>query len=63
MSKVSVTLEKGKMSEREVRDTQERAAARAREVIQQRGGGDVSQDKARREMEKLAQRDHREGKI
>jgi hypothetical protein len=51
------------MSERQVRDSIERASATARNIAQQRGEGDRSQDSFRKDMVKNAERDRKEGKI
>jgi hypothetical protein len=61
--KAHVKLEKERMSEREVRDSIDRAAARARVLEQKKGNGDRSQDELRRKMTENAERDRREGKI
>lgn len=58
-----VDLQKEKMSERQVRDSIEKASATARNIAQQRGEGDRSQDSFRRDMVKNAERDRKEGKI
>lgn len=58
-----VDLQKEKMSERQVRDSIERASATARNIAQQRGEGDRSQDSFRKDMVKNAERDRKEGKI
>ena len=46
--KYNVDLQKEKMSERQVRDSIERASATARNIAQQRGEGDRSQDSFRK---------------
>jgi hypothetical protein len=51
------------MSESEVRAKLEKAAATARNIAAQKGKGDVSQDAMRRQMEKHAEQDKKEGKI
>jgi hypothetical protein len=61
--KYNVDLQKEKMSERQVRDSIERASATARNIAQQRGEGDRSQDSFRKDMVKNAERDRKEGKI
>ena len=58
-----VDLQKEKMSERQVRDSIERASATARNIAQQRGEGDRSQDSFRKDMIKNAERDRKDGKI
>ncbi len=63
MSTFKVNLEQGKMSESEVRAKLEKAAATARNIAAQKGKGDVSQDAMRRQMEKHAEQDKKEGKI
>lgn len=61
--KFDVKLEQGKMTESEVRAKLEKAAATARNVAAQAGKGDISQDSMRRQMEKHAEADKKEGKI
>jgi hypothetical protein len=61
--KYNVDLQKEKMSERQVRDSIERASATARNIAQQRGEGDRSHDSFRKDMVKNAERDRKEGKI
>jgi hypothetical protein len=62
--KFDVKFEKQKgMKEADVRESIARAAARARDVAAQQGKGDVSQESLRREMEKYAEKDRREGRI
>jgi hypothetical protein len=51
------------MSERQVRDSIEKAAQTARNISQQRGEGDRSHDSFRKDMVKNAERDRKEGKI
>ena len=58
-----VNLESEKMSERQVRDSIERASQTARIISQKRGEGDKSHDSFRRDMVKNAERDRRDGKI
>ena len=58
-----VDLQKDKMSEREVRDSIEKAAQTARNISQKRGEGDRSHDSFRQDMVKNAERDRKEGKI
>lgn len=58
-----VNLQSEKMSERQVRDSIEKAASTARIVSQQRGEGDKSHDSFRRDMVKNAERDKKDGKI
>jgi len=58
-----VDLQKEKMSERQVRDSIEKASATARNIAQHRGEGDRSQDSFRKDMVKNAERDRKEGKI
>jgi hypothetical protein len=58
-----VNLESEKMSERQVRDSIEKASQTARIISQQRGEGDKSHDSFRRDMVKNAERDRRDGKI
>ena len=61
--KYQVHLEKEKMSERQVRDSIEKAAQTARNIAQQRGEGDRSHDSFRKDMVKNAERDRKDGKI
>jgi hypothetical protein len=58
-----VNLESEKMSERQVRDSIERASQTARIISQKRGEGDKSHDSFRRDMVKNAERDRKDGKI
>jgi hypothetical protein len=58
-----VNLESEKMSERQVRDSIEKASQTARIISQKRGEGDKSHDSFRRDMVKNAERDRRDGKI
>jgi hypothetical protein len=58
-----VNLQSEKMSERQVRESIEKAANTARIVSQQRGEGDKSHDAFRRDMVKNAERDKKDGKI
>jgi hypothetical protein len=58
-----VDLQKEKMSERQIRDSIEKASQTARNIAQQRGEGDKSQDSFRRDMVKNAERDKKDGKI
>ncbi len=60
----NVTSEQGKMSEREVRDSVDRAAKRLQGIQEMNGNGaGNSVEKNRQEFQRLAERDHREGKI
>lgn len=61
--KIRIKLEKDKMTERETRDSIDRAADKARRLEQQKGNGDVSYEKVRERMQKEAEKDHRRGKI
>lgn len=61
--KYKVDLHKEKMSERQVRDSIEKAAQTARNIAQQRGEGDRSHDSFRKDMVKNAERDRKDGKI
>lgn len=61
--KYKVDLHKEKMSERQVRDSIEKAAQTARNISQQRGEGDRSHDSFRKDMVKNAERDRKDGKI
>lgn len=58
-----VNLESEKMTERQVRDSIEKASQTARIISQQRGEGDKSHDSFRRDMVKNAERDRKDGKI
>ncbi|NDD53803.1 hypothetical protein EBZ39_07975 [bacterium] len=58
-----VDLQKDKMTERQVRDSIEKASQTARNIAQQRGEGDRSHDSFRRDMVKNAERDRKDGKI
>lgn len=58
-----VNLQSEKMTERQVRDSIEKASHTARIISQQRGEGDKSQDSFRKEMVKNAERDKKDGKI
>jgi len=58
-----VNLESEKMTERQVRESIEKASHTARIISQQRGEGDKSQDSFRRDMVKNAERDKKDGKI
>jgi hypothetical protein len=58
-----VNLEQGKMSERQVRDAIEKATARARDLAQKQGKGDVSHEKMRETIINHAERDRKDGKI
>lgn len=58
-----VNLESEKMTERQVRDSIEKASYTARIISQKRGEGDKSQESFRREMVKNAERDKKDGKI
>lgn len=61
--KIKVHLETGKMSEREVREKLDKAAATAQRIEQQKGKGDVSHESMRRIMEGHAEKDRKDGKI
>ena len=61
--KIQVRLQQEKMSERQVREKLEKAAATARQLEQQKGGSDRGQDSMRRLMEQNAERDKKDGKI
>jgi hypothetical protein len=61
--KISVKLEQGKMSERQVREHIDKAAAMARNIEAQKGRGDISQESMRKLMESNADRDRKDGKI
>jgi hypothetical protein len=58
-----VNLESEKMTERQVRDSIEKASQTARIISQQRGEGDKSHDSFRKDMVKNAERDRKYGKI
>lgn len=58
-----VDLQKEKMSERQVRDSIEKASQTARNIAQRRGEGDRSHDSFIRDMVKNAERDRKDGKI
>jgi len=58
-----VNLQSEKMTERQIRDSIEKASHTARIISQQRGEGDKSQDSFRKEMVKNAERDKKDGKI
>lgn len=58
-----VNLQSEKMSERQVRESIEKASHTARIISQQRGEGDRSQDSFRKDMVKNAERDRKDGKI
>jgi hypothetical protein len=58
-----VNLQSEKMTERQVRDSIEKASHTARIISQKRGEGDKSQDSFRRDMVKNAERDRKDGKI
>lgn len=58
-----VDLQKEKMSERQVRESIEKASQTARDMAQRRGEGDRSHDSFRRDMVKNAERDKKDGKI
>jgi len=60
--KIQMESEKG-MKERDVRSSIEKAANMAREVARQRGEGDKSFESFRRQMERNAERDKKDGKI
>lgn len=61
--KYQVNLQQEKMSERQVRDSIEKAAQTARNIAQRRGEGDRSHDSFRKDMVKNAERDRKDGKI
>lgn len=61
--KYKVDLQKEKMSERQVRDSIEKASQTARSIAQRRGEGDRSHDSFIRDMVKNAERDRKDGKI
>jgi hypothetical protein len=61
--KYKVDLQKEKMSERQVRDSIEKASQTARNIAQRRGEGDRSHDSFIRDMVKNAERDRKDGKI
>lgn len=61
--KYQVHLEKDRMSEKQVRESIEKAAQTARNLSQQRGESDRSHDSFRRDMVKNAERDRKDGKI
>lgn len=58
-----VNLQSEKMTERQVRDSIEKASQTARIISQQRGEGDKSHDSFRKDMVKNAERDRKDGKI
>jgi len=58
-----VNLGSEKMTERQIRDSIEKASHTARIISQQRGEGDKSHDSFRKEMVKNAERDKKDGKI
>ena len=58
-----VNLQSEKMTERQIRDSIEKASHTARIISQQLGEGDKSQDSFRKEMVKNAERDKKDGKI
>lgn len=58
-----VNLQGERMTERQVRDSIEKASQTARIISQKRGEGDKSQDSFRRDMVKNAERDKKDGKI
>ena len=58
-----VDLQGEKMSERQIRDSIEKAAQTARIVSQKRGESDKGHESFRREMVKNAERDKKDGKI
>lgn len=60
--KIQMESEKG-MKERDVRASIEKAANMAREISRQRGEGDKSFESFRRQMERNAERDKKDGKI
>ena len=61
--KIQVKLEQGKLTEREVREKLDKAAANARNIEAQKGRSDQGQDSMRRLMEQNAERDKKDGKI
>jgi len=60
--KIEMESEKG-MKEKDVRSSIEKAANMAREVGTARGEGDKSFESFRRQMERNAERDKKDGKI
>lgn len=58
-----VNLQGEKMSERQVRDSIEKASYTARIISQKRGEGDRSQESFKKDMVKNAERDRKDGKI
>ena len=58
-----VNLQSERMTEKQVRESIEKASHTARIISQQRGEGDKSQDSFRRDMVKNAERDKKDGKI
>lgn len=60
--KVQLEKEKG-MSERQVRDSIDRAANMARTISQQKGEGDKGHEAFRKQMENNANKDKKDGKI
>lgn len=58
-----VNLQGERMTERQVRDSIEKASHTARIISQQRGEGDRSHDSFRKDMVKNAERDKKDGKI
>jgi hypothetical protein len=58
-----VNLGSEKMSEKQVRESIDRAAQTARIISQKRGEGDRSHESFRKDMVKNAERDRKDGKI
>lgn len=58
-----VNLQSEKMTERQVRESIEKASQTARIISQQRGEGDRSHDSFRKDMVKNAEKDRKDGKI
>lgn len=61
--KYQVQLEKERMSERQVRDSIEKAAHTARVIAEKRGEGVKSTEAFRKDMVRNAERDKKDGKI
>lgn len=61
--KYKINLEKDRMSERQVRDSIEKAANTARIISQKKGEGDKGHEVFRTAMVKNAERDKKDGKI
>lgn len=58
-----VNLQSEKMTERQVRDSIEKASQTARIISQKRGEGDRSHESFKKDMVKNAERDRKDGKI